>query len=299
VTGSLPAPLLVALRFALAYVLLAAFWASASLGVLPLPLGVGVIDLSALDAPSAFDALADASGLDALRAWPGLLVRLCERMIGSADEGARYRSYALASLLGGVVVPLALARLLGARSLADLGLGRPGATAWPVLGLLVVASLPLSVVMAHAPVFREALAARLAGSPWYGLAVVVGGLAEHVFFHGVLLAWLHPSGRFPDAAALRSPLVLPGRRLPHGGRAGLAASLRSLALPWDCLAPCVLSAPLFFAVHAGTTDAELWLSPAAGALLAWLAYRTGGWALPALAHLAVSLVAALVVLVSG
>jgi hypothetical protein len=273
-TLALPAPLLVVLRFALAYVLLATFWGGGALGMIAAPLGEGMVDASAFDAPSLCDALVEA-------------------------DGGRHRSYALASLLGGVVVPLALARPLGARSLAELGLRRPGAAAWPILGVTVLASLPLALAMARAPVFRDALAMRLAGSPWYLVAVLAGGLAEHVFFHGVLLAWLHPSGRFPDAPALRAPLVLPGLRRPEGGRAGLGEALRSLAIPRDCIGPCVLSAPLFFAAHAQTTDAELWLSPAAGAGMAWLACRTGGWALPALAHLAVSLVAALAVLISG
>jgi|GEM_PF-6376415 len=298
-TLALPAPLLVVLRFALAYVLLATFWGGGALGMIAAPLGDGMVDASAFDAPSLFDALARASGLGALRAWPGLLFRASDWLAPVEADGGRHRSYALASLLGGVVVPLALARPLGARSLAELGLRRPGAAAWPILGVTVLASLPLALAMARAPVFRDALAMRLAGSPWYLVAVLAGGLAEHVFFHGVLLAWLHPSGRFPDAPALRAPLVLPGLRRPEGGRAGLGEALRSLAIPRDCIGPCLLSAPLFFAAHAQTTDAELWLSPAAGAGMAWLACRTGGWALPALAHLAVSLVAALAVLISG
>lgn len=290
--------LLVALRFLLAYALLASFWAGGPLGEVALPLGGGAVDLSALDAPSIFGALADLTRLDVLRHWPGALFRLTDALLGADADGQHHRSYALASLIGAVLVPLALGWLFGARTPSELGLRRPSAAAWPLLGLAIAASLPLSLAMALDPAFGAALAARAAGSPWYLVAVVVGGGAEHVLFHGVLLAWLHPSGRFPVAPELEAPLVLPGGRL-DGRRASLRDGLASLRIPHSCVWPCLLGAPLFFAIHAHTSDAELWLSLPAGVLFAWLAYRTGGPALPALVHLCVSLVAALVLLLAG
>lgn len=282
----------VAGRFLLAYVLLATFWAG---GALPSAAGsASTLDLSWLDAPSLFGALADLTHVDVLRHWPGALMRLTNALLGPDDDGRFHRSYALASLVGAILVPLALSALLGARSAADVGLRRPSAAATPILGLAIAAALPLSLGMAFTPVFRAGLAARLEGSPWYLLAVVVGGGGEHVFFHGVLLAWLHPTGRFPSSPRLGAPLVWPGKRT-ETGRATWRDALRSLAIPRDCVLPCALSAPLFFAIHAGTTGSELVLSLPAGVVFAWLAYRTNGAAVPALVHLSVSLVAALVV----
>ena len=131
-------------------------------------------------------------------------------------------------------------------------------------------------------------------SAWFALAVPIGGLTEHFFFPGVLLAWLHPSGAFPDADVLARRLVWPGRLLENGERAGTRAALASLAIPRSCIAPCLLSAPLFWAVHVGKPDAELWLSLPAGAFFAWLAYRTNGFVVPLLVHLAIPTAAVLV-----
>ncbi len=279
-------------RFLLAYLLLATFWAGGTLG--EIDLGGSSVDVSSLDAPTLFGAVAELTHVELLRHWPGALVRATNALVGPDTDDRHHRGYALASLVGAVLVPLALSRLLGARTLSDVGLRRPSAASLPILGVAIAFAAPLSLGMAFTPVFREALAMRLAGSPWYLAAVVVGGGAEHVFFHGVLLAWLHPSGRFPVSPQLGAPLVLPGARL-GAGRASWRDALASLAIPRDCVLPCVLSAPLFFAIHAGTTGSELVLSVPAGVVFAWLAYRTNGAIVPALVHLAVSVVAALVV----
>lgn len=283
-------------RALLAYALLATFWAGGALG--EVGLGSARVDLGWLDAPSLFGALADTLHFGPLRAWPGALFRLTDGLMGPDDDGQFHRSYALASLIGAVLAPLALGWLFGARTPAALGLRRPSAAAWPILALACAASVPLSLAMAMTPTFQDALAARVAGSPYYLLAVAVGGGAEHVFFHGVLLAWLHPSGRFPDAPELAAPLLLP--LLRRGGRrTTLREALASLAIPRACIPACLLSAPLFFAIHAGASDGELLLSLPAGVIFAWLAYRTGGFALPGILHVGVSLVAALVVVVVG
>lgn len=281
-------------RALVAYALLATFWAGGALGEVRLV----HIDLGWLDAPSIFGALADLVGFDALRGWPGSLFRLTDGLLGPDEDGQFHRSYALASLIGAVLAPLALGWLFGARTPAALGLRRPSAAAWPILALACAASVPLSIGMAMTTTFQDALATRVAGSPYYLLAIVVGGGAEHVFFHGVLLAWLHPSGRFPQSPELAAPLVLPFRPR-DGGRTTLRDTIGSLRIPSHCLPACLLSAPLFFAIHAGASDGELLLSLPAGVIFAWLAYRTGGFALPGILHVGVSLVAAIVVLLVG
>lgn len=281
----------VAARFVLAGLLLASFWAGGPMR----PTAFALLgDGTWLDAPHFFEALARISGIDALRAWPGALFTLARLLVPGDGEAREHLVYAIGSVLGGIAIPLCLLALIGPRNASDIGLRRPSRELVPLLGVALAALVPLSLAMALHPAFRAELDARLAGSPTFLVAVLFGGVAEHFFFHGVLLAWLHPSGRFPDGPQFTAPIVWPLRRI-EGRRASLRDVLRSLRIPTSCIAPCLLSAPLFFAIHIGKPDAELWLSVLAGPVLAWLAYRTNGLVAPLIVHLAASLVAALLV----
>ncbi len=273
-------------RFVLAYVLLTTFWASSPMAETALSILGGPRTGAWLSA----SALLGWVGLDPL---VGALWALARWALGPGDY---WRDYVFVSVVGAMLVPLVLARAIGPDTLDALGLRRPGR---PALGLALTAllvSLPLSAAIALHPEFRLGVAEALGRSPWFLVAVPVGGAAEHFFFHGVLLAWLHPSGAFPPAHELVRPFVWPGKLQEGGVRAGVAASLASLAVPRSCLAPCLLSVPLFWAIHVGKPDAELWLSLPAGGIFAWLAYRTNGFVVPLLVHLSVPLAAALLVL---
>lgn len=285
----------VAARFVLSYLLLVGFWAGGAMS----PTAFAWIDPEGtwspfLGAPRLFGTLASATGIEAIGVWPGALFSLASWLlpIVTDAEGQAHLAYALASLLGAVLVPLALCAAMGMRRAEDLGLRRPPNELWPLLGLALLALTPIVLGLALHPAFTSALDARLNGSPYFAVAVVVGASAEHFFFHGVLLAWLHPTGRFVE---VRAPLLWPGRAV-ESGRANVRQALASLAIPRTALWPCLLSAPLFFAIHIGKPDEELWLSLIAGPVLAWLAFRTGGLIAPLVVHLSASLLAALIVL---
>lgn len=283
------------LRFTVAALLLTTFWGGAPMRPTAFA-WLGVV--LPLDAPRLFRKLSEGSGWPWLRAWPGSLFTLARTLLDVHDEAGEHRAYALASLVGAVVLPLGLTLLLGPRSMRALGLRRPNREILTLIGAALLALVPLSLAMSLHPTFQSALEARLSGSAWFFFAAIVGTAAEHFFFHGVLLAWLHPSGRFPESPLLGAPLMWPGRRLDgsiDGRRASLADALRSLAIPADCLWPCLLSGPLFFLIHVGKPDAELWLSALAGPILAWLAYRTNGLLAPLIIHLAASVLGGLFV----
>jgi hypothetical protein len=281
----------VGLRFVVAALLLSTFWGGSPMRPSAFSwLGVAV----PVDAPHFFGALSEASGLNWLRAWPGSLFDLSRALLKVHDEAGEHQAYALASVIGAVLLPLGLTLLLGPRSLRALGLRRPNHEIATLILAALAALVPLSVAMSFHPVFRAALDERLSGSRWFFFAAIVGTSAEHFFFHGVLLAWLHPSGSFPESPLLGAPWMWPGR-MRDGRRASFTDALRSLAIPRDCLVPCLLSGPLFFLIHLGKPDAELWLSALAGPILAWLAYRTNGLVAPLIIHLAASVLGALFV----
>jgi hypothetical protein len=283
----------VAARFVLAYLLLVGFWAGGAMS----PTAFAWIDPRGgfsewLGAPAIFGGVADGTGIEAIGAWPGALFTLARAVLSSREDPEGHLRYALGSLLGGIVIPLGLCAAFGMRHAGDVGLRRPPRDLWPLLLLALIALSPIALGLALHPAFTSGLDARLSGSPTFALAVVVGASAEHFFFHGVLLAWLHPSLRF---VASNGPLLWPGRAI-DGGRANVRQALASLAIPRSTILPCLLSAPLFFAIHIGKPDEELWLSLLAGPVLAWLAFRTGGLIAPLVVHLSASLLAALIVL---
>ncbi len=250
-------------------------------------------DCSWLGAPTIFSGLARLTGIEAIASWPGALFSLVRDAVTMQDTEAReHVVYALASVIGAVLIPVALSLAFGVRRLSDVGLRRPVPELWPLLGIALLALTPIAIGLSLHPAFGTALDERLAGSPWFALSVIVGGCAEHFFFHGVLLAWLHPTLRFVQ---VDRPLRWPGRRTSTG-KASVMGALRSLAIPREAVLPCLLSAPLFFAIHVGKPDGELWLSLIAGPVLAWLAFRTGGLVAPLVVHLSASLFAALIVL---
>jgi hypothetical protein len=252
----------IAAKCALAYLLLSTFWA-------------------------------DEVGVEPVR---GALWDAAHGALGAPDY---WRDYVLVSVVGGVLLPLVLTRTIGPRTLDALGVRAPSRAALAVLAALYVALLPLVGVMSLHPAFRAGLDEALHRSRWFALAVPVGMGAEHFFFHGVLLAWLHPSGAFPPASELDRPLIWPGERLEDGTRASVAASIASLAIPRSCLVPCLLSGPLFWAIHVGKPDPELWLSLPAGVIFAWLAYRTNGFVVPLVLHASLPATAALIALATS
>jgi len=285
----------VAARFVLAYLLLVGFWAGGAMS----PTALSWVDPEGawsawLGAPALFDALAVATGIDVITVWPGALFSFARAVLPQmADPESRdHLVYALGSLLGGVALPLLFCAAFGMRRAVDLGLRRPPRELWPLLAIALFALTPIAIGLALHPAFTSALEERLDGPPTFALVVLVGAVAEHFFFHGVLLAWLHPSQRFVDVSA---ELLWPGRPI-EGGRANVRQALASLAIPRTALLPCLLSGPLFFAIHIGKPDEELWLSLLAGPVLAWLAFRTGGLIAPLVVHLCASLLAALIVL---
>lgn len=256
------APLAIAGKLALAYLLLSTFWA----------------DHAGLVAP------------------PGPLWLVAHRVLGPP---LYWRDYVFVSVVGGVLLPLVLTRWIGPRTLDALGVRAPRRSALLLAALVFAGAAPLMLAMALTPEFRAGVHEALGRSAWFAVAVPVGSGAEHFFFHGVLLAWLHPSGAFPPARELLRPFVWPGKRLATGRSAGIREAIASLAIPRSCLAPCLLSAPLFVAIHVGKPDAELWLSLPAGIVFAWLAYRTNGFAVPWIVHMSLPATAALAVLVTS
>lgn len=283
----------VAARLFLAYLLLVGFWAGGAMT----PTALSWIDPEEawspwLGAPAIFSGLASATGIEAFERWPGALFSLAQVVLRPLEDPEGHLVYALGSVLGGVVIPLGLCAAFGMRRAEDIGLRRPPRELWPLLLLALLALSPIALGLALHPAFTSALDARLSGSPTFALAVLAGACAEHFFFHGVLLAWLHPNLRF---VAMSAPLRWPGQRI-EGRRANLRDMLASLAIPRSAVLPCLLSAPLFFAIHIGKADEELWLSLLAGPVLAWLAFRTGGLIAPLVVHLAASIFGAVVVL---
>jgi hypothetical protein len=142
---------------------------------------------------------------------------------------------------------------------------------------------------------RLLLAAPLAlALPITAAVDALGGLWRYGAVTRSMVAWV-VLGTAWTCFALLTSFALQRPRRDLRVRVWATTPIVSLRIPRSCLGPCLLSAPLFFAIHAGTSDGELWLAGPAGVLFAWLAYRTGGPTLPALLHLSVSVVAALVV----
>lgn len=208
-----------------------------------------------------------------------------------------WKIIALNWVMGLLILPLFATLLIGPRRPFDLGVRWPDRTGWIVAGVAILVAMPLVIGIALTPDFVAAYQQQSELSYWsaYYALIVMG--PEHFLFQGLVLAWFHPSRKFPQMSgdALGTPLVWPWPRstsldeptpdadTPSGWRWG--AFIRSLWIGWDCIPAVVLSGLLFFLVHWGKPPAELWLSLPGGCALAWIAVRLGSFVIPFLIHL--------------
>lgn len=213
-------------------------------------------------------------------------------------EDARW-IWAIVSVVMGILVPWIVMAACRRGSLRDIGLRRPNRVGWRLMAICYVGSLPFLLGMAVTPAMRAYYRAEILrsfnGRMAYIYLLVL--LAEHFFFHGVLLAVLRPGRRWPDippSAPIEGPpwhkaLRWVGLAMPTGGVGGLRSVTRWLGLPDACLYALILQALMFGLVHMGKAPAELAASFPGGLALGYVAYRCNSLVAPMLLHLATAL----------
>ncbi|MFQ5414220.1 MAG: CPBP family intramembrane glutamic endopeptidase, partial [Phycisphaerae bacterium] len=202
-------------------------------------------------------------------------------------------------LVAGVLPWVAMA-CLGRGRPSDIGLRMPNRYGWRILLVAYVASLPVVSWMVDSPDFAPYYLGHLRrGRTAFLTFYAVNMLAEHVLFHGVLLAALRRTGRWPVHVPMH---VGPGRPLGRTlqwiglaqpvDRAGATMSSlwsrgrRWIGLPDGCVAAVLLSGVLFAWMHVGKDLREAALSLPGGIAMAYVAYRTNSVLVPLLLHAA-------------
>ncbi len=222
------------------------------------------------------------------------IVQAIEAMTGWEPTG-RW-TWAVVSLVLGAALPWLIMALIGRGRPRDIGLRWPNRVGYRLVIVGYLASLPFLVWMAWSPKVQAFYQRELAIEPWtrlYGPHVIVL-FAEHLMFHGILLAALRPGRRWPvvptpvpaEGPALRRVLRWLGLAQPTGDARGLVWLTRWIGLPDACVWAMVLQTALFGLVHAGKPPAELAMSFPGGLAMAYVAYRCNGWLVPLVLHTA-------------
>ena len=241
--------------------------------------------------------------------WPGVVVDVKAsilrevygaidevlRIVGASSPSAELRNGIYLVLVAGIVPWLLLATLRRGQPY-DLGCRLPNRIGWRLLLIGYLAALPFQYWMVLSPAFSRYYEPHLARAGFFAFAAfyAVNMLAEHFFFHGVLLGVCRVGHRWPSpppiAVNAQSRWGRFGQWLglaqPHEGTRGLARAIRWIGLPGGCLAPLVTSAILFGVVHLGKDPREMLLSVPGGLALGYVAYRSNSWLIPYILHLA-------------
>jgi hypothetical protein len=226
-------------------------------------------------------------------------VNTLAKSLGAAPPGSRW-VWAFVSVIMGIILPWVFMAVMGRGRPRDLGLRWPNRIGWRLIAAGYVLALPALLLMASSPAMRAYYRAEVTNNPGGQLVgtYLAVLLAEHFMFHGVLLALLRPTRRWP---AVPPPAPVEGTRSSRalrwvglaqpssGGASGLSAAAAWLGLPQGCLLATVLQAALFGMVHLGKAPAELAFSFPGGVALAFVAYRCNSLLVPMLLHLATGL----------
>ncbi len=178
----------------------------------------------------------------------------------------------------------------------DLGLRLPNRIGWRWLIAGYLASLPLLFVLALSPQTQAYYRGEIASMSFAAVLApyLLVLIAEHFFFHGVLLAVLRPTRRWPtvappaptDGPPLRRILRWLGLAQPTHNANGLARLTRWIGLPHACLGALLLQTFLFGLIHVGKSTAEFAMSLPGGLALGYVAYRCNSWLVPMVLHAA-------------
>lgn len=192
------------------------------------------------------------------------------------------------------LAPWAVLLVLGRGQPVDFGLRFPNRIGLRAIVVGYVVALPFIVWVARGPAFNEMYAGQAART---GAAIFLGYYlvnltCEHFFFHGLVLALARRDRRWPSAPPVvesserrtRRILQWCGLAQPTGEARGLTRWTRWAGLPDGCLPAIVTSAVLFVMVHFGKDVREIFVSAPGGVAMAYLAYRTNTWLVPAALH---------------
>ena len=215
--------------------------------------------------------------------------------IGISSPSPELRGGVYLVLTAGIVPWLLLAAIRRGRP-SDLGIRRPNRIGWRMLVIGFLLAAPFQYWMVLSPAFSKYYGPHLARAGFFAFAAsyVVNMLAEHFFFHGVLLSVCRVGHRWPSPPPIATDAQSRWERIgqwlglaqPHEGSRGLARALRWIGLPAGCGAAMVTSATLFGAVHIGKDPREMLLSVPGGLALGYVAYRSNSWLIPYILHLA-------------
>ncbi len=226
------------------------------------------------------------------------LINLAAKAAGHSPPGSRWL-WALISLFMGIVVPWVFMALIGRGTPREIGLRWPNRVGWRLIGVGYVVALPALLVMAWSPdmtsYYRRELTHQTIGQ-FVGTYMTVF-VAEHFFFHGVLLALLRADRRWPvvsEPAAVegswpRKVARWVGLAQPTGDAVGIRGVARWIGLPDGCLWAMLMQSALFGWIHLGKAPAEFAFSFPGGLALAYVAYRCNSMMVPMVLHLATGL----------
>lgn len=224
------------------------------------------------------------------------LVRSLYHVVGVDHPSTELAQGAYLLLVSGLAPLLAAMLILRARP-SSLGCRRPNRFGWRLLLLGFILAMPFLFFMARGGGMQASYlpAMTRAGTTAFIGYYAVNMLTEHFFFHGVLLAALRPTGRWPAAEPSESesenditgswPRLRRwlGIGLRHGEQ-GENAITAWLGLAPGCGFAIFASASLFALVHVGKDWREAVLSFPGGVAIAYVAYRSDSWLIPFLLH---------------
>ncbi|MBN1341288.1 MAG: CPBP family intramembrane metalloprotease [Phycisphaerae bacterium] len=195
-----------------------------------------------------------------------------------------------------LIIPWIFMTLIGRGRPRDLGIRLPNRVGWRLTLAAYLLSLPLLAAMAASPDTRAYYQREVFALPFWTvfgpyLAVLI---AEHFFFHGVLLALLRPTRRWPvvptpaplEGSLAKKALRWIGLAQPTEAARGTDRIARWIGLPDACLLAMLLQSILFGLVHIGKSNVELAMSFPGGLALAYVAYRCNSWLVPMFLHAA-------------
>ncbi len=193
------------------------------------------------------------------------------------------------------IVPLMAAMLLLRATPTSLGCRRLNRTGWRLLVLGFIVAMPFVYFMAMGLGMRAYYLPELARAGGIAFLVyyLIIMLAQHFFFHGVMLAAFRSDGRWPaPLPSAKTGYVsgcCPRVRRWLGIGLGQRGHVRNTIASWWGLAPgcgfaIFASAALFALVHIGKDWREATLAFPGGLAMAYIAYRGDSWLIPFFLH---------------
>ncbi len=226
-------------------------------------------------------------------------------VVGLTAPRSAFFRHGLFLLVYSGLLPWLVMVMLGRGRLSNLGLRCPNAAGWRILLFGFFVAFPIQVWMVQGSEIGSYYLGQFRRS---GLWLFCGYyltnmLTEHFLFHGIMLALFRRGFTWPtsppvDCSATNSwrrALQWVGLAQPVHGASGWAGFVAWCGLPQGCVFAVVMSGILFGAVHIGKDPRELILSLPGGLLLAYLAYRTNGFLIPLMLHLATASTAFLLI----